>query len=591
VHENKVIMQSVRQQQSGSGLGKVLLFLGLAFLLWFFFLKSDGSKRRYENSTINLSFAQEVSHLQLICERFIKTDNHLGSGGLKFLDQKRSTFEDLILSSKSHACLASNETKVIWKMVKLLEKTNMYKESLSSNQWQSFLPALKELESHMEERNNNIEELRIMMNMINDLILTDEESSKMFNEATSVMKNFYICLDFAFTEVPNVYKLLFNLEDSTIPNNVLSYILQWGFRLVLIAIIWMIAPKTIWKLHLFVMKVCIFFFCIVICVGFYNFFSTFMLSFQYQNLRTVIDDDLFLVQNVHLAKNIWSLPQFLPGKSPENLEFLSNIKERKLLINQDLTEDPSLVKSNEEFIEKLKLKVSKLEANIENSKYDEVNDDVRAVFEKFKPLMKNVLNLVDMISNSFPAQKSTSTSEDLLPMKNLFSYLEDIEDTIDNYKMKIVSQVKKLNKITNEILMLKESHQQDARRGGTLSTMIGAASYPLIRYSENSVGYIVTLGLGGTVYAYSTTWSRNSKLEPANEVLHLLKQISKQLLSLLDGIQPLRMSTSHIILNDIFNSGSDSMLIKSECQKICKSNFEVLAQLQKSKKSVTELLI
>ena len=588
-----------QKQHSGPKRGlMVIASIGCFLLFTLFFFKTDGSKKSLEFREVELKIEGEL--LYQACDRLRKTDDHLGSGGFKFLGSKRTSLEDLIVSSKVHACIAANKTKIVLDKVKRLEKTTLFKNSLEGGQWETLLPSLLDIESHMEIRYNSIEELKVSVKMINDLVPSTTDNSKEFNEETSIIRNFYFCVEFIFTEIPNVYKLFFNFEDGDSTTlQILSFMMQTAFKLGLIGIIWIIAPKTIWKLHLFVMKAFIIFFCIVLCVGFYNYFSSFILSLQHQGLRSIIEQDNAIIESVKFSTNLWSLPHFKTSRDTKMISTINGMMQQNQYTRREKHQlRKEFSSDNEKFLENLDKKVSMLQTSTENNKHRNFLLDVKITLEKFKPVLKNFLDFVDQSIDLYSQlqekyERTLNQTESYSSLMVLISYLNDIEEETNSFRAKTLSQVKKINKIENEILLLEESHQQNAKRAGTLSTLIGVASYPYLQFNSNTAGFISAAGLAGTIYAYSMSRSWNSQVALAKELTFQHKQISKDVLSLLGTMDPLKAKLSLVAFNEVLLIGdiSYSKFYTNELKWMMMDNMEEIAQMIQRKLSILENLI
>ena len=591
-------MQNQRQHSGPKRGLLVIASIGGILLLTLLFYKTDGSKKSFKLEEVELKSEGEL--LFQACEKLRNTDDHLGSGGFKFLGSKRTSLEDLIVTSKVHACLAANKTKIVFDKIMRLEKNTLNKNFIEEGQWEILLPILLDIESHLEVRYNSIEELKVSTKMINDLIPSSMDNLKDFSEATSIVRNFYICAEFIFTEIPNVYKLFFDVEDGDSTTlQVFSFMMKTAFKLGLIGIIWIIAPKTIWKLHLFVMKVFIIFFCMVLCVGFYNYFSSFILNLQHHGLRSVIDQDIAMIESVKFSKNIWSLPHFKTSKDIKMIGTINGkMQQNKYTRKERHQLRKEFLSDNEKFLENLDKKVSVLENSVENNKYRSFLLDVKITLEKFAPVLKNFLDFVDqsidLYSNLQEKYEGTLNQTDSYSsLIALISYLNDCEEETNSFRSKILSQVKKINKIENEVLLLEESNQQMAKRAGTLSTLIGVASYPYLRFSSNTAGFISASGLAGTIYAYSMSRSWNSQIALAKELAFGHKQISKEILSLLGTMDPMKAKLSLVALNEVLLSGNEnsSKFYIDELKWMMMDNMEEIAQIIQRKLSILETLI
>ena len=84
-------------------------------------------------------------------------------------------------------------------------------------------------------------------------------------------------------------------------------------------------PKFVWRLHLLAMKLIIFILFLVICVGFYNYVSSFGFSFQYLGLRTQLEENILVVKDVVFLDSVWSLKEFEAVKINRNLDAINKV--------------------------------------------------------------------------------------------------------------------------------------------------------------------------------------------------------------------------------------------------------------------------
>ena len=365
------------------------------------------------------------------------------------------------------------------------------------------LPALMDIENHFEQRLASIDELKTSYKIINELVPSTSENSKKFNEASSIIHNFYICIEFIFTEIPNVCKLFFNSEtgaERSTVQNIFSIFIQMSFRLMLIGLIFLIAPKTIWKLHLFLMKAIIVFSCMVLCVGFYNYVTHFILSLQYKNLRHNIDENNIAINFVRYTKNIWSVEQFQAAKIQRNVDFINKASQQHRFYKQQKLNIPEQASTNIDHVfDKMKLDLKEL---LENSKISgDYAVKARSSFEKSEHVIKMIVDIIDQSQDMFNYEheifyqvlnKSQSFDELLKIVPNIL----ELEDNVSNYKTKVETLIKANNKILDSILQHEADHGKVVTRAGTLTALVGVAtmsSYPYLGLSQYK--YMGALGM------------------------------------------------------------------------------------------------
>ena len=537
-----------------------VLILPVILVLGYLMNEPDDNLKTAEILEAKLDLEKDI--LSRTCEQLINLDKDISHGSLTFLGSKLTTLEELLVGAKSFACVAANKTRVVLEKIIRLEQTKLFQDCTQNNDCEQMLPALKDLENHFENRMSNIEELKVYSKQINDLIPSSSDNFKEFNEASSIVKNFYICIDFIFSEIPNLYKLVFNsdnIEEQSAFQSFILFIVQMGFRLLLIGTVFMIAPKTIWKLHLFIMKTLIIFSIMVLCVGFYNYFSSFILSLQHRSLRGQIDENNMDINFVRFTKNIWAVEQFKEAKIQRNIDLMN--KENQQIYNWMKPDIP--VKSftyNEVFLENIETELNRLK-KIDNKEYNDLAVDVRLVLEKHRPVLKTVVDTIHKCFNIYvyekdllqKVQNKSETAEFLL---EIVPNLIEIEEDIVNYKLKINAQIKKMNKLEKEIALFEESNGQTVKRAGTLSGLLGVFSLPYL--SKNYFGSFGVLGLAGTFYAHSVAKYKNTILTSIKNVTSSYKLVCKDLLEILDMIDIMKLRSALSVIDvDIITSEDD----------------------------------
>ena len=179
----------------------IFLLVGVSLLLCYFLINFDGAIKTAEILEAKLDEEKEI--LKKVCSDMTNLDNKINAGGMTYLGDKLITLEELVLSVKLHSCSAADKTIVILDKIIKLEHIETYKSCIShQTNCDKLIPALQEIEVHLDARLSNIEELKTVYKLMSELVPSSTESSKKFNEASSIINNFYICLEFVFMNQP-----------------------------------------------------------------------------------------------------------------------------------------------------------------------------------------------------------------------------------------------------------------------------------------------------------------------------------------------------------------------------------------------------
>ena len=504
---------------------------------------------------------QERDILEAACTRLRTLDEIIDSGGLSFLGSKRSSLEELVVAGRSLACVSANKTEVILGKIIRLEQTGEYKRCMRDQECENILPALKDIENHFEARFSLVEDLKGNEKQIGSFIPSHSENYRDFNDASSFINNVYICADFIFFEIPSLYKLVFNAEAGDPPTaiqNLVSIIVQTCFQMILMTLLFVIVPKTIWKLHLFLMKAIIMFSVLVLCVGFYNYCATFIPSLQFRQLRGQIEQNSLAINYVRFTKNIWSVEQIKAVKIQRNIDSHSNQHGHGKKMKLDLEQQQEL-EMTDQFIEKFKYKLRELE-ELHSYQYKDFVFDTRIALEKIQPLMATT---VDTIGQSLAIIKFgrtkllevTNKTEDVSLVLQIIPNLLVFEEDISNAKLKLDTQIKKLNKIEREIDLFEETNRQSVKRAGTLGALLGAVSAPYL--GSHSLASPSALGVAGFLCAHTASMARNSVLTSVRRVMGNVKILAKQQLLALDSVDMMKLRSSLVAVDEMIFAGME----------------------------------
>ena len=472
--------------------------------------------------------------------------------------------EELVVEGGSLACVAANKTGVILGKIIRLEQTQEYKHCMRGRGCDTILPALRDIENHFVNRWALIEDLKVNEKQMSDLVPSSTENHRDFNEASSFMNNLYICADFLFYEIPSLHKVLFFSDAGDTPpstlQNMVAIIVQISFQVILMGALYLIVPKTIWKLHLFVMKAVIVFSVMVLCVGFYNYCASFILSLQFRHLRGQIEKNNLAINNVRFTKNIWSVEQIKAAKIQRNIDSLlsSSMHSHGKKMKLDLEQQQELELSDQ-FLEKFKYKLRELE-ELNSNEYKDFVMDARIALEKFQPLMSSTINTIE---NSVAIIKYgrdkflevLNRTEDISAVLQIIPDLLNLEEEFSNTKLKLHNQIKKMNKIVQEIESFEESNGQTVKRAGTLGALLGALGAPFL--SSHHLGPPSALGVAGSLCAHTAALARSNVLTSVRKVTNNFKTLAKQLINALNSVDEMKLRSSLVAVDEMMFAGSE----------------------------------
>ena len=217
--------------------------------------------------------------------------------------------------------------------------------------------------------------------------------------------------------------------------------------MLLMAVLFVMVPRTIWKLHLFLMKAVIMFCVLVLCVGFYNYCATFILSLQFRQLRGQIEQSSLAINYVRFTKNIWSVEQIKAANIQRNIDSLHRSSQhghgKKMKLDLEQQQELELT---DQFAGKLKYKLKELD-ELHSNEYKDFVLDTRIALEKFQPLMAST---VDTIGQSSALIKYSRTkflevlngTEDVSQVLQIIPNLLIFEEDITNKKLKLHTKIK-----------------------------------------------------------------------------------------------------------------------------------------------------
>ena len=546
------------------------VFLSVTFVLLSLRSRSSGSEDLDLKSTelLEASLEQEKSVLSRSCEGLRNVNQAIHTGSFTFLGGSLETLEELVTSGQSLSCVADRTTSLIIDKLRRLELTDIYSNCLGQDDCSPLLPALKDIENHFEHRMSNIEELKTTVKLIRDLFPRDSETHQQFNEASSMLNNFYLCLDFVFSEIPNVYKILIssNRSDSqSSSGKILSTIVLMAFRLLMIIGLFVAAPKNIWKFHLFIIKTVIIFLILVLCVGFYNYGSLLLRSFLFSNLKyQLYGSTLEVLSHGHFTKNIWTVEKFKSANIQMKMIELPDIVQidgNKLELQEFL-----LTPEKMELLENLKTNLALL-SEMETEEYKDLVLEVRVVLEKHLPVFSSAVRTMLQCQSLYNYTADQMGDQDFAQQViGTLPALTRLEEDLSRHKNRLQVFLKKVTKLEREVAALEEQSVSQVKGVGGLVGLVGVLTAPHL--SRQSLGCLATLGVTATLSAHTSAYHRHSLLHTVRHSYRLFKVASKKMIDIVDQLEILNLihSVTALALNsdDFYQEETRIMLRESE---------------------------
>merc|ERR1712218_182255 len=99
--------------------------------------------------------------------------------------------------------------------------------------------------------------------------------------------------------------------------------------------------------------------------------------------------------------------------------------------------------------------------------------DARIALEKFQPLMSSTINTIEKSVAIIKYGRDKflevlNRTEDISAVLQIIPDLLNLEEEFSNTKLKLHNQIKKMNKIVQEIESFEESNGQTVKRAGSL---------------------------------------------------------------------------------------------------------------------------
>ena len=526
---------------------KQIVFLSVflvVILSLFFILTTGGSESALKSAEVlGARLEQEKYILSRSCQALTNINRALDAGSFSFLGGSVHTLEELVTRGQGLSCGAHQVTALVTAKIKRLEATDIYYNCLSSGDCSSMVPALQDIENHFEQRISNIEELKTTLELMEDVLPGDSETQQRLNEASSMISNFYILTDFLFSDVPNVYKIVTRPSDSpSSSDTILSALVLLAFRLLMIISLFIIAPKNIWKLHLFIMKSVIIFLLLVLCLAFYNYGCLLLRSFQLSDLRYRLDgSSLGVLSKRHFIKNIWSVDQFQSLNVERRMMELPDYSQ----IDSRIQKSKNTAMEEKELMETYRSKLKTI-SEIDSEEYKDFVLEVQIFLEKHLHVFTSSLRTILECERIYIQINQSMDFNTLESTVEMISDLTNVEEDLLRQKNKLETLLKKVHKLEREVRGLEKDNTEQVRGVGSLMGMVGVLAAPHL--GTRPLGSLTAVGLLGTVCAQVNARYRNSVLAIIRDTTKLLRIECKRVIDSLDHLEVPNLTHSIIAL-------------------------------------------
>ena len=552
------------------------LLLSLASLVSLLLLASylaghqDAAPRSAE--VLEARLDQERDLLAAACAGLRQLEAVTLGGGAAFLGAEASlTLEQLAVAGARAGCGAAAATELVIGKIGRLETSRGYggcvqhREPAACDQ---LVPALSDLENHFEIRLGLTEDLQAAVRQINDLIPSSKENSKKFNDASSVVTNLYLCLDFVISEVPSVYKLVLDPEAEAGGGEVsslqtaVSVLVQTSCRVLLLAAVWLLAPRTVWRLHLFVMKVLILFSVTVLCLATYNYCASVVLSLRLARLRGHTEDPRLAVTRLRVTEHVWSLDTFQAAQLQRGGGAGAG-HSRGDTARVDLELGDPTHPDTDRFFEHTKVKLRELE-EAGGREHGDLVAEVGVVVARCGPQLRAVRAAVAVFAGLNQHTRETlgqvhSGARGAGAVLAGIPQLREVEEDLASLRLKLLGHVRKLHKVRAGVARAEAAAGRTVGRAATLGALLGAVSSPLLHPapgpgsstaprprpgSVSAPALSVGAGLAAAVSAHAVSWSRSSWLAAVAAAAAEVAAALLELLSALDTVDAVKLRSA-----------------------------------------------
>ena len=493
---------------------------------------------------------QEEKVLAKACEHFKLIDKNMNSGTYDFLQQDVVAFEEQVASGRSLSCSANEKTKMLINKIGRLADSSIYRQCVQYKDCRHVLPALQGLEDHFEIRNAHIEGLKIVGDLVNELIPSYAEKATNNNH---ILENFLLCFEFLLSEAQIFYSLLFHNIHDNLPSFTEQFFTQLNqlvFRVLAIFVAIFLLPKFIWKLHLFVLKALIFLLFLVICIGVFNYVSSFGFSVKYIGLRTQLEENILLIEDISFLESVWKLSEFEDVKIHRNLDALKKVVKHTFIeMKPNISGFP--LKKLEKTYEKIQTKLNVME-KVGGREYKELSLEAKKTFENFEVYLKSLIETLtssqsfyQYVVHGFESLVEVETLE-LFQLKQflkaMISKSQDIEENFSNHRNKFLYYISDLNKIYTDIKKFEEANEKNVKKAGVFATLAVAVAFPLFSYGATAT--LATVGAAGVLYVHTSSLNKNSALTKVDDVNRIFKGYTKDTLEILQDVDPAKLRSA-----------------------------------------------
>ena len=365
------------------------------------------------------------------------------------------------------------------------------------------------------------------------------------------------------SEAPIFYKLMFHNIHENLPSftdQFLTELNQLVFRVLAIVAVVILLPKFVWRLHLLILKIIIFILFLVICIGIFNYVSSFGFSFQYLGLRTQLEEHILVVKEVVFLESVWNMEEFEAVKIHRNLDAMNKIVKHTFIeMKPNVSGFP--LKKLEKTYDKIRTELDVME-KVGGKEYKELSIEAKKTYEKFEKYLRSLIETLTASQNFY--QYIVHGFESLVEvdslqlfqlkqfLKAMISKSQDIEENFSNHRNKFLYYIRDLNKIYRDIKMFEEANEKNVKKAGVFATLAVVVAFPL--FGSGAAATLATVGAAGVFYVHTASADKNTALTKVDNVNKIFKGYTKDTLEILQNVDPAKLRSAIIAADTSANT-------------------------------------
>ena len=514
----------------------VVLVSCLTFLALLLRLQDGKDRKVFTTLEERLHHEQEI--LAAVCAEFTTIDTNIDSGALKFLHRDLQSFEATIAAGLLHSCTAAGNTKSLEDGIGRLKKHDIFKRCAAAGECNNLLPALQTLQSSLSRRNGQINDLKRTLDLLDEITPNCSQKAKDKSSENSMIHNIYFFIRIIFSEAFGSLNIIRSVVYLT--SDILSETLQLIFRIFLIIAVFHFAPKSVWSLHLFLMKISILFLFLVIGLGFWNYAAAFKFGIEYRILRRGMENSIFVVNDVDYITEFGTFSEFeaAADRIHGNLGGGFNrpvVKHKQTFTQKEPQSDyfqPRVEKAFE--FQTIMSELQSLD-RIKTEDYKGLCAMAGKTDEKFAKHLRSLTetlavsrNFYQLAAKRFGAQiapdRVSSISSVQLESMRLKS--QGIEEGFARQEAKLLQYFVELNEVETEIVRLEGERQARLVRVGSLALLAVPAALPV--FGSTAALGLASLAAAGLQREQSSGGERAAALAAVQAVNNRFKQFTKE---------------------------------------------------------------